>query len=186
MNLKNKINLSLVTLLLLAILLVVFLIYPLYKDIRNNSQELISQKQNLIYLEDKLESIEEFRKNHREIKQNLEKTKTLFVNSEAPVGFIGFLERTSQACQASIGISPSSITRNAKDPWPHIAFQINSISSFPNFLKFLDKLESSPYLIEIQGLSINQLTERELRSEELETFSVGDIRASLSIKAFAN
>ena len=44
MNIKNKINLSLIFFLILAIFLLAFLIYPLLKDIKNYSNEIISQK----------------------------------------------------------------------------------------------------------------------------------------------
>lgn len=85
----------------------------------------------------------------------------------------------------SIKISPSSATKIAKDPWPSINFQINAAGSFPNFLKFIDKLESSKYLIEIRNMNISRLTENELRSADYENFSAGDIKGNLILKVYA-
>ena len=62
MTIKNKINLSLIFFLILAIFLLAFLIYPLLKDIKNYSNEIISQKKEVSSLENKIEDIEEFRK----------------------------------------------------------------------------------------------------------------------------
>lgn len=185
MTLRNKINLSLVIFLILSILLIVFLIYPLFKDIENNSRELILKKQETAVLEDRIKNIEEFRENYRQINPNLEKIVTLFVDSRIPIEFIDFLEKNSRDCQISIKLSPSSATKVAKDPWSSINFQINAAGSFSNFLKFIEKLESSKYLIEIKNLNISHLTEAELRSIEFEDFSIRDIKANFILKVYA-
>ena len=183
MNIKNKINLSLIFFLFLSIFFVAFLVYPLLKDIKNNSKEIISQKKEVLSLENKIKDIEEFRKNYAKIKPNLEKIETLFTNSEAPIDFISFLEKTSQDCRVSIQIVPAAITRS-EEPWPSLSFSITSAGSFPNFLRFLEKLESGPYLTEIQNLSIKRLQDTELKSKEFESLSLGDIQASFLIKVF--
>jgi hypothetical protein len=186
MTFKNKINYSIIILLLLGASLVGFLIYPLYEEIQGASQEMIFQKQKLIALESKIKNIEEFRKNHTKIKESLKKTEDLFINSEAPVDFIYFLEETSQICQVPIEISPSGAKQEGGDSWVSIGFRISSSSYFPNFLRFLEKLESAPYLININGLSINALSEKELLSKGFESAPFGYVQASLSIKVFAN
>ncbi|MFQ6049566.1 MAG: hypothetical protein ACE5J0_00810 [Candidatus Paceibacterales bacterium] len=184
MTLRNKVNLSLVIFSGLGIFLIFFLINPLYRDIKNNSQELISQEQKIVFLEDEIKNLEEFKKTYREIKPNLEKIETLLVKQEEPVGFISFLEKISQDSQISIEISPSSAKKNIKDRWPSMAFRITSAGPFPNILKFLEKLESSIYLFEIQKLNINRLAERDLISKEFEGFSLGDVKADVLIKVF--
>jgi len=184
MNIKNKINLSLIFFLILAIFLIAFLIYPLLEDIKNNSKEIISQKKEIKVLENKIRDTEEFRKNYAEIKPNLEKIETLFTNSEAPIDFISFLEKTSQACHLTIKIVPSAITKKTEEPWPSLSFSITLTGSFPNFLRFLERLETGPYLTEIQNLSIKRLLETELKLKEFENLSLGDIQASFLIRAF--
>jgi len=183
MNIKNKINLLSILFLFLSIFLITFSIYPLLEDIKNNSKEIISQKKEVLSLENKIKDIEEFRKNYVKIKPNLEKIETLFTNSEAPIDFISFLEKTSQDCQVSIKIAPVAIT--SEEPWPSLSFSITSAGSFPNFLRFLEKIESGSYLTEIQNLSIRRLQDTELKSKEFENLSLGDIQASFLIKVFA-
>lgn len=184
MSLKRKIYISLIIFSGLSILLSVFLIYPLLSEIEEKSQDFLSQKEKLMVLEKKVENLEKFRMIFPEISANLEKIDDLFVNQKMPIDFISFLERTSQNSQLTLKISPAPPLKIEKDPWPSISFQLISTGSFPNFLKFLEKLESSFYLIEIQNLSISRLSETELKSKEFENFSLGDIKADLLIKAY--
>jgi hypothetical protein len=184
MTTKNKINLSIVVFLLLSLLLILFLISPLFSDIKKNSQELISQKKKIAILENEIRNVEEFKKDYQKIKPNLEEIETFFTNSEAPINFITFLENNSQDCGISIKIIPASLIRASEDPWPAIGFTINTAGPFSNFLRFLEKLESSPYLIEVLNLNIRGLTEGELKLKDFEMFSLGGVQASFLVKVF--
>lgn len=186
MTIKNTIRISLLIVLALSVSLSVFLIRPIFSGIKKNSEELINQKQKINFLEEKINNIEEFKKNQDEIGKNLEKIKTLFVESEAPVNFIGFLEQTAKESQLSIKISPSASTKRVEDPWSSIVFEITSATPFPSLLRFLEKLESNPYLIKIQSFSITRLKEGDLRTKELEGLSIGSVKAILSMKVYAN
>jgi len=186
MILKNKTKLSLIIFLALSIFILIFLVFPLYKNIKDNAIELSLKKRGSLYVDNKLKNVEEFRKNYKEIKVNLEKGKSLFLKSEAPVNFIRFLEEISQESNVSIKISPSTPAKKMDDPWYSIVFQINANGSFPNVLKFIEKLESGPYLTQIETLGIIRMTANDLRSKDLAKYSIGDVKASFSIKAFAN
>ena len=186
MTSQNKIRLSLIIILLLGGLLFIFLIIPIYNNIKNGSQEIIDQKQKLNSLEDRLNNVEEFRQKSQEIGQNLVKAESIFINSEAPVDFIAFLEQISQNYQVSIEIAPSVPIKEKGGLWTHINFQITSYSSFPRFLQFLEKIESSSYLIKIIDLNINRLTEHELKLEEAEGLSVGDVKGVLLLGVYAD
>jgi len=186
MILKNQIKLSLIIFLALSIFILIFLVYPLYKDIKDNATELSFKKQDSFYMDNELKNIEEFKKNYKEIGVNLEKGESLFVKSEAPVNFIGFLEKTSENSDVSIEISPSASVKKINDQWYSIVFQINANGKFPDILKFIEKLESGPYLSQIETLNVTRLTADNLRSKEFAGYSVGDAKTRFSIKAFAN
>ena len=185
MDLKKKIYLWLIIFGLLTLCLIILIIYPVFGWIKESSQEIISQKQRLASLQDRIESLENFKKLYPTIKPNLEKIDGLFINPEAPIGFIGFLEKTASHTQVLIEISAITLRETKKDPWPFLGFQIRINGSFPKFLRFLEKLEAGPYLIEIQSLDISRLSEQDVKLKQFEGFSAGDIRASLSIKAFS-
>jgi hypothetical protein len=96
---------------------------------------------------------------------------------EVPVEFIGFLEKTAANSSVNIEISPLPVTKDETDAWSSLNFQIAANGSFPHLLLFIEKLESSPYLIEIQSLTISQLTG--------EKIPAGNINALFSFKVFA-
>ena len=185
MRLKKKITISIVFFLILSILFFALVIYPIFSEIKKSPQNFLSQKEKLLALEEKAKNLEKFKKILPEISPDLEKIDNFFVDPKVPVDFISFLEKTSQDSQLSLKISAGPIVKNEKDPWPSMVFQLSLVGSFPNLAKFLEKLQSGPYLIEIQNFTITSLSEAELKSKEFEKFSLGDVKATLSIKVYS-
>jgi len=183
MNPQNKIKLFFVIVFLVGVLLFGFLVFPIYNNIKEGVLELIIEKQKLMSLKERISNVEDFKNNYDEIKEQLEKAEGLFINSQAPVELISFLQQMSQQYQLLIEIIPSETFALAQEPWPYINFEINTQSSFPNLLRFLEKVESSPYLIEVKSFHIKRLDERELAS--LEGFSLGDVEGNLLLKVYA-
>lgn len=184
MSYKKKIYISAIIFFGLSLALIIFVIYPLFLEIKKISQDFSDQRQKLLTFEKKAENLEKFKIIFPEISSGLEKMDNLFINPEVPVDFIRFLEKISQDFQLSLKILPGPPLKIEKDPWPSLSFQLSLAGSFPNFSKFLEKLESSPYLIEIQNLTISRLEENELKSKEFEKFSLGDVKANLSLKVY--
>ncbi|PIZ87812.1 MAG: hypothetical protein COX92_00320 [Candidatus Nealsonbacteria bacterium CG_4_10_14_0_2_um_filter_40_15] len=172
MTITRKINLSIFIFVVSAALIAVFIIYPFFNDIKIGSKELILQKENLAILEAQMVNLENFKIIYKNLEEISEKIDGLSVNPEVPVEFIGFLENTAEEYHLKIEISPSSARATEKDLWSYITFQISTSGYFTNFLKFQKRMENSPYLIEIQNLSIGRLTE------------LGEIQASFTIKVF--
>lgn len=184
MNFKNKTQIFLIMFCVINISFIIFLIYPIISDIRKNSQELISVKKDFIIFETKIRNLEEFETTHSELEPNFEKAFSLFIDPKAPVKFMEFLEKISQDCQLQTEILPVQISKNKEDRWSSLPLKITSVGYFSNFLKFIKKIEYSPYLIEIQSLRINRLAEREIESKEFDNLVLGGIRTTLSIKVF--
>ncbi len=172
MTIKQKNNLLIIISIIFTILIVIFVILPLFGTIKNNSKELISQKENLAILEAQMVNLEEFKIIYKNLEETSEKIDKLFVNPEVPVEFIGFLENTAEEYHLKIEIFPASARATEEDLWSYITFQINTSGSSTNFLKFQKRMENSPYLIEIQNLSIGRLA------------GSGEIQASFTIKVF--
>ncbi len=190
MTIKNKINLSLIIFSILSVSLIVFLICPLFREMRMDSEDLISQKQKIISLEKKIENLGKFQIVWQGIEPDFQKIEKLFIDPEVPVEFISALESIAKDCQMTIEISSVPSSRTEKDPWSSLFFQIGSATSFSKFLKFLEKLETSPDLIEISSLNIRRLTEAELKSTPHQGLvggegnNLGDIAATLSLKVY--
>ncbi len=184
MIIENKIRLSITIFFLITVFCVAFLVFPLLQEIKKEAAGIISFKKDLAFLEAETESYGAFKNSYLNIESDLGEIDTLFVDSEVPIDFIGFLEKTARDCHVQIKISPALPAKIEKESWPSMIFQIASASSFPNFLKFLEKLESSNYLTETQNLNIARLSEAELKSKELGKFSLGDVQSMLTFKVY--
>lgn len=163
MTIKNKTNLSAI---IFIVLMIVFFIHSTFKEIQNGSKELIFGKEKLISLESKINNLNKLKATYGAFEPKLaEITNKLFVNSELPVEFIGFLEKIAENNNIDIKLSP--VPSEGRDVWSFIVFQISAVGSFPDFLSFLEKLESAPYLIEIKNLNISQTNKTEIISAGL-------------------
>jgi len=177
MAIKKRIYSTLIIFAFLIILIIVFIVFPLFCEIKNNSKELIVQKEKFVDLETKIINLEKFKVSYTELRPFLKEIDNLFVDSKAPIEFIGFLENTSKESQLKIEILPTSDKKTEKDFWSYLTFQITSTGSFPNFLKFLEKLENSLYLVEIQNINIGKLIgDKDAVSD--------NVRANFSVKVF--
>jgi len=157
MNPKKKIIIFSLIFGIASISLVCFAIYPLFKGIKSNSEELIIAKRESILLQDKTEKIEQFRKTYEDLRPDLEKIDHLFTDSEAPIDLIKFLKKTAEDCELLNNISSVSVRTAETDPWSSLGFQITLDGFLPNFLKFLEKIETAPYLIETQKLAVKKV-----------------------------
>ena len=171
MTIAKKINLSIAALVLLIVLIVAFILYPLFQGISNNSKELFSQKEKSAAIGAEIERLEEFRILYKGLQEILEKIDNLFIDPEVPVEFISFLETIAEEQQLKIEISSVLAARIEEEPWPSLVFQITAIGPFQHLLRFLEKIENSPYLVEIKNINIIKMEE-------------GAVSASFSIKVF--
>ncbi len=185
MSTKNKIYIALTILGLLSIVLAVFVVSPFLGKIKNNSQELISQKQAFAKLEIKIENLKQFKVLYQNLKPSLAKIDILFVDKDVPVNFIEFLEESARHSQVSAEISLFPLKEIKEDPWDSFRFQIAATGSFPDFLKFLEKLENSYYLVEIQNLNIRRLAEDEIKLKQLEGLPAIPVSAVFLLKVYA-
>lgn len=172
---KNIVSLS-ITLTVLTVLLLVLAIFPLLKRIKQESENLISQKRLLVELESKAENLKKFQDIHETYQVNLDKIDELFINAEEPIEFIKFLEQEAANTHISIEIAPVSVQADKTDLWPSTSFRLIVDGYFPYFLRFLEKIESGPYLASLSNLDIKRLAKD----------TNGDISASFLIKVYTN
>jgi Tfp pilus assembly protein PilO len=177
MNLKNKFQISIIAFLAAFILMLVFVVFPLFGDIRDNSRELAMSRKKFGDLEAEIENIERFKVIYEGLEQFLGKVDNLFVDEEVPVDFITFFESTAQESKIAIDIHPTSEGRSKGDPWDSLSFQISCRGTFPDFMAFVEKLENSPYLIEMKNIIISKKSAKEATLP-------GEIEASFTLKAY--
>lgn len=180
----RKIQISLAFFIILFLVSFILLIYPLLNKIKENSGNFTVQKKTLLGLEAKIKNLKNVQTLYRSYQPNLEKINELFINADEPLGFIEFLEQEADNASLSIEIYPSNPKKVNGDIWQSMEFQITLSGSFPNFLKFINKLEASPYLFETQNLSIQRLTENDVSLKGFEGLRAGDVSAVLRIKVY--
>ena len=173
MAIKKKISITLIIFSILIISIIAFIVVPIFQKINDNAGKIISQKQELALLEAEDVSLKENEPFQEQSKQLMEQIDKLFVNLDVPLGFINFLEKTSEDCQLKIEILPNFEKKTEKGSWPYSTFQITSIGSFSNFLNFVEKLDNSDYLIGIQNINISKAGGSE-----------ANVRAVFTIKVF--
>ncbi len=161
MSLNKKIILTSVILAAIFLMSIFLIIYPLFNQIKRNSQQLLNQRGEIFLFENKIENLKYFEKAYQIYQQDLEKINLLFINSENPrhiIKLVDFLREIARASQISIEISSPTPKRETDiDPWPFITFYVSSKGEFTNFSRFFEKLELSSYLIEIENLDISRL-----------------------------
>lgn len=169
---------------IITLVLINFVICSLLEGIKKDSEEFIAAKKELILSKGETGKFEQFKETYKELEPDLEKIDKLFVDPEVPIDLIEFWEKTAIDSELSINISPALLKALETDPWHSVGFQIALVGPFPDFLKFLEKIENAPYLIEIQNLIVKRLTKQELKSTKYEQFSPGDVNITLVTKVF--
>lgn len=165
MSINKKIYLSLIIFIFVGFCFIFFIFSFLFKGIKKDSEGIIFQKEKINFLEAKIKNIEEFKNFYNEIYPNFKKIDNLFVDSEMPIDFIDFLEKTSKDCGISIETTLISPRKDDQD-WDYLSFQITSKSHFSRFMIFLKKIENSPYLINVQSLSTRESLDQTTVPEE--------------------
>lgn len=157
---------------ILILILIIFAIFPLLKEIKESSNELILEKGKLVTLNIEIEKFKQFEKTYKTLQPDFEKSDKLLINYGAPVDFIKFLKKTAGDSNVLIEISTGSSRLSKKGSWAFLGFQLSLTGSFPDFIKFLKKMESSPYLIEFSNLNLKKAGE-------------GNVNGNLLLKVYA-
>lgn len=172
MSINKKIYISLSIVGVLTILAIFFMISPLLEKIKDNSSRLFSEKEKTAQLLQEKENLEKLEQSYNFRRSDLEKIETLLVKEDIPVEFIDFLEKT--AADSNVQINISSLTKKTEkdDPWQNLFLKITANGLFADFLKFLEKLENSLYLIEVSDLNIKKTSEAEISTGVIADFSM--------------
>lgn len=153
MNSQKEINIILIGYGLVTFALIILIIYPLLQKIKEGSGILFSQGKELALLESETKSLERSKQVYQAL--GIEnKLSTFFVSSEIDTGFIEFLEETAEASRLLIWISRHSFRGGEEAPWTPRGYLITCSGSFQNIARFIERLETAPYLIEIEDLKM--------------------------------
>ncbi len=141
---------------LIALFLICFVVFPLLKGIKEDSEEIVALKKDLILFQNKINNFEKAIESYANMESSIERIEGLFIDPKIPIDLIEFWEKIARDSGISIEIFPVSLRSSETDPWNSIGFQLTLTGFPPNFLGFLEKIETSPHLIEIQNLNVKK------------------------------
>jgi len=168
----------------ISLFFLVLVIPKFLGETRESSENFISLKNELASFRKEKESLSRLKVIYQNYQSNLAKIDEIFIDPEVPIEFINFLGKNAQLSQLKIEISLLPKREAEAETLPSLFFQVSTFGSFPNFLKFLEKLENAPYLIEVLDLNTRKSTEREIQSTKFQGLLPGDVESTFSIKAY--
>lgn len=155
MKVKNKIYITLILFILVTAILIIFLIYPTFKDIQKSSSSILSDRQKTASLYTQSQELINFEKKLPVYQDNLNKLEKVFVDPKNPVSLVKFLEQTSSYLNLAVDINLVEGTKESDKNAQFSNFYINSKGTFLNILNFVEKIENGPYLIQVNKLTID-------------------------------
>lgn len=137
-----------------------FILYYLGQGIAEDYQTLLMTKKETARITKDIENIAEFENIALSYESEFVSFEGIFINPDIPIPFIEFLERASQASSLELRILAHDPNKIEGDPWSSMDFQLTLEGYYPNFIEFVEKLESAPYLVELRNLSIRKFQGR--------------------------
>jgi len=163
---------------LLVISLMLFFIWPLFLSIKNNSENLLSIKNNAALLKLQNQEIENFKKIYPDYQSNLAIMESAFLEKDNPIDFIKFLENTARdsGSNPKISLLPGALQGNQN----RVTFQVFFSDDFLKIMDFCNKLEGGPYAITIENIAIKSSNQ----DATSKNYPSGKVDATFSIHAF--
>lgn len=161
------------------LLFAVFAVLPLLRGIRVDSKNLEAQYIEVLKATLAEREVADFQRFFEEEAANFGRIDGLFADAETPIGFIEFLEGIAASSNLELKIAPGNPRKEKGVPWPVMDFQLVSSASYPELLRFLEKLENGPYLLEVRNASVTR--ERGATGEET---AAKDVSFTLQIQVF--
>lgn len=177
--LKNKTWIGHLITLAIFISVILLFIRPFTIDIGNNSQKLFETKRDLKFIKEKSDKINSIRDYYRSMEPDLNKISAFFVDSKTPIDLIKSWEAMAKIDGLNIDISSYPLEKEDAPLWPSIGFQIKVSGRFSDVMKFLERIESSQYFIEVRTLSV---IKSDIKTGE--GSPVSGVSASLGLKIY--
>lgn len=171
---QKKIIISISSFLVVLVLSISFIIIPWIKEMEIVSGDFIKEKQRIVILEEKIKNLDKIEIDLEKIEEGTEFYDNSFIKDEYPIQFITFLEEISsdglKVNLSAIEVSKKEIDASLFNP---LSFQLSVSGEYDSFARFLEKLESSSWLLEIINISISRSGEEG-----------NNIRAELSFRVY--
>ncbi len=170
-----------ISILIFLVIVAIFFFLPirlLLLSIAKDAEELFEQKANSLIREKEVENLQSNKAFYENHQVDLSGVESQLVYADMPIDLITFLEDGALLSGVKISISPGVVGAQEKDTWPTFDLLLSVEGSSSGLLKFLNKLESGQYFIDITSLGVTILARGEAEGQ-----SIRNISAAISIKA---
>ncbi len=166
-------------------LFAILFLLPAFGAISASLKELDAVKHERVSIEFQRSANLDFIKNLTDIERNMKKTDALFINADAPLGFVNFLETLAARHDLLIEIH-SAEEKRAEIPRGFVGLRASVAGVFPDIGRFIAQLETAPYLIEINNLQISESSAAPQKSSERGGSGIsGEVISTISFKVYA-
>lgn len=153
----NKIQIYSVGFFVVALLLIIFLVSPTLRDIKYNSDKILSNKSELVFTDKQSKEIEKFQNNYEVYEPNLVKIDQILIDPKNPISFVEYLESSGRESGVALNINLiNSEKKETLNNLPAIILNLNVKGGFVNVLNFSERIEKGPYLVKIKKLTMNR------------------------------
>jgi Tfp pilus assembly protein PilO len=171
----------LISITILAVILG-FLIWPLFSQVKSFATIILTQKSTLKLLQDQVTTLEDFQKNYNLYSGQFQRIANGFVNQEVPLNFIEYLEALGRSNNLEVVINNMGFdSKNKKDALTALDFQVNAKGVVSNSLRFLEQLENGTWFLEIRQMNL----EKEILDPDQPKPKESAVSLSLSLSVFA-
>ncbi|MEK7167255.1 MAG: hypothetical protein AAB732_02495 [Patescibacteria group bacterium] len=153
MSTINKIIITCALFLILVLSILFFIIFPTIRAIKELNQYIYQEQKNLEVKFQSGKKIKETRQNFLKIKPYLSQINNIFLIEDKKIEFFSILEKIAQKYNLKFNLNLIFLESPEK-----ISLKFDLEGEYFNFLKYLIDLERLDYYININEISINEIT----------------------------
>jgi hypothetical protein len=157
METKKKIYEIIFLFVLVSVALVIFAINPLINDIKASSDEILSDRAQVLFIDDENRELNLFKRDYKDYQTNFAKADQLLVDSKNPINFIKFLEKIASESQITTDINLVPVSSDISGGVvPRMFFKVHARGDFLDMLVFFKKMEMGQYLVTVDTLRMTK------------------------------
>jgi hypothetical protein len=137
--------------------MVFFAVMPILSEIGKAGVSVREQRGKIAGYDKRIAVAREFASFTKDEKNNLDNINGVFVDAQSPsdfINFINFLENTARNTLVNIDFSSSVPSTGTDSDSSSVGVEADISGNMGNILRFLKNIETSHYLVEVQGINI--------------------------------
>jgi hypothetical protein len=158
--------------------LAIFAIAPLFSDIKAINGQIIRRRAQIADYDLRIGNARNFMRFAARQKTELEQIAGVFADSQMPLDMINSLENAAKDSNVSVEFSPAG-----QSNLQIIKIEINASGAIFDTLRFIEKIENSPYLAEIESADIRK--EVPVGGASLAEFSGTRVKTHILLNVYA-